>query len=227
MVILSPCAIELTTYYSGIIAGWISSSALAERGARMPAAVGRIIRNLVGFVAVTVLYMASGATVGLLGQQLLAMQAKLGSAANLEEVFAHPARDGRRGGFLHRQRENRHANHAPALGNGRAMPIGWARVFVLRVEIRGAVQARSQCFVWLGRLASVPPSPRGRCGIGFPRRAQFLRAGGRLRTPENITPLNSFCAGLGLSVSCLTSMGGAILYPLLIFVGTRLGIGAR
>src|SRR5690349_25110034 len=35
-----------------------------------------------------------------------------------------------------------------------------------------------------------------------------------------ITPLNSFCAGLGLSVSCLTCMGGAILYPLLIFVGT-------
>jgi threonine/homoserine/homoserine lactone efflux protein len=41
-----------------------------------------------------------------------------------------------------------------------------------------------------------------------------------LREPANITPLNSFCAGLGLSVSCLTCMGGAILYPLLIFVGT-------
>jgi len=41
-----------------------------------------------------------------------------------------------------------------------------------------------------------------------------------LQAPENITVANSFCAGLGLSVSCLTCMGGAILYPLLIFVGT-------
>src|SRR6185503_19931481 len=31
MVILSPCAIELTTYYTGIIAGVVSSAAIAER----------------------------------------------------------------------------------------------------------------------------------------------------------------------------------------------------
>ena len=32
MVILSPCAIELTTYYTGIIAGVVSSAAIAEKG---------------------------------------------------------------------------------------------------------------------------------------------------------------------------------------------------
>src|ERR1044071_4352735 len=53
------------------------------------------------------------------------------------------------------------------------------------------------------------------------RRANIIRSPAMsMRQPQNITPLNSFCAGLGLSVSCLTCMGGAILYPLLIFVGT-------
>ena len=54
-----------------------------------------------------------------------------------------------------------------------------------------------------------------------PKRAAIIRAPGlSMRQPGNITAANSFCAGLGLSVSCLTCMGGAILYPLLIFVGT-------
>jgi cytochrome c biogenesis protein CcdA len=58
-------------------------------------------------------------------------------------------------------------------------------------------------------------------GLISPKRAAIIRAPGpSLREPANITPLNSFCAGLGLSVGCLTCMGGAILYPLLIFVGT-------
>ena len=73
MVILSPCAIELTTYYTGIIAGVVSSAAIADRQAKLPTAVrGRILRNLVGFVAgFTLLYMASGATVALLGHSLM------------------------------------------------------------------------------------------------------------------------------------------------------------
>src|SRR5204862_6440278 len=73
MVILSPCAIELTTYYTGIIAGVVSSAALAEKTDRIPAELrGRILRNLGAFVlGFTVLYMASGATVALMGQQLM------------------------------------------------------------------------------------------------------------------------------------------------------------
>src|SRR6516225_12210382 len=52
MVILSPCAIELTTYYTGIIGGVVSSAAIAERGSRLPVALRRrILRNLAAFVA--------------------------------------------------------------------------------------------------------------------------------------------------------------------------------
>ena len=36
MVILSPCAIELTSYYTGIIGGVVTSAAIAERGSRLP-----------------------------------------------------------------------------------------------------------------------------------------------------------------------------------------------
>src|SRR5947207_5179123 len=50
MVILSPCAIELTSYYTGIIGGVVSSAAIAERGTRLPVALrGRILRNLAAF----------------------------------------------------------------------------------------------------------------------------------------------------------------------------------
>jgi cytochrome c biogenesis protein CcdA len=79
-----------------------------------------------------------------------------------------------------------------------------------------------QCFIWLAKLGR-----KFRMGIAAavalisPKRAAVIRAPGlSLRQPGNVTPMNSFCAGLGLSVSCLTCMGGAILYPLLIFVGT-------
>lgn len=226
MVILSPCAIELTTYYTGIIAGVVSSAAIAERGTRLPAAVrGRILRNLAAFVAgFTVLYMASGATVALLGQQLLGMQTRLNGGAKLEEVFCG------------RPPETATANvsasqtpHAPHAGHGLFGPwaryanwLGAAFLAFFALKSLGVVKRGSQCFVWLGRvgrefrmgLAAV-------VGLVSPKRAAIIRAPGpSLREPDNITPLNSFCAGLGLSVGCLTCMGGAILYPLLIFVGT-------
>ena len=86
----------------------------------------------------------------------------------------------------------------------------------------GVLKRGGQCFVWLGQwgrkfrlgIAAV-------VGLVSPKRAAIIRAPGlSMRQPGNITAANSFCAGLGLSVSCLTCMGGAILYPLLIFVGT-------
>ena len=148
MVILSPCAIELTTYYTGIIAGVVSSAALAERGSRIPAAVrGRILRNLAAFVAgFTVLYMASGATVALLGQQLLGLQTQLNNGAQLEEALCDttPARFGwnRRPACCRRQAPGRagspvHPEASPGtriimpacLAHGRATRTGWARHF--------------------------------------------------------------------------------------------------
>lgn len=228
MVILSPCAIELTTYYTGIISGVVSSAAIAERGSKMPLAVrSRIIRNLVAFVAgFTVLYMASGATVAPVGQHLLGMQARLSSGADLIEAFC-----GTPGGTVEDQiltaepgEKSAHANHGPGFGSWTryANWLGASFLVFFALKTAGLLKPGNQCFVWLGKLGR-----KARMGIAAivglisPRQAAVIRAPSlSLREPGNITPANSFCAGLGLSVSCLTCMGGAILYPLLIFIGT-------
>ena len=227
MVILSPCAIELTTYYTGIIAGVVSSAAIAERGARLPMQVrSRILRNLAAFVAgFTILYVASGATVALMGQQLLGIQAKLEAGASLKDVFcgtppatlnaevtARPAKP------------SAHMNHGPGFGAWAhyANWLGASFLVFFALKSVGVLKRGGQCFVWLARLGrKVRMGIAAVVGLVSPKRAAVIRAPGlSLRQPGNITPMNSFCAGLGLSVSCLTCMGGAILYPLLIFVGT-------
>jgi cytochrome c biogenesis protein CcdA len=225
MVILSPCAIELTTYYTGIIAGVASSAAIVEHGSRLPASVrGRILRNLAAFVAgFTLLYMASGATVALLGQQLLGLQTRLHDGAKLEEVFCGRPPVGLETSIAAPVEPGPHSQHG-IFGSWThyANWLGAAFLAFFALKSVGVLQRGSQCFVWLGQLGK-----KARWGlaavVGFvsPQRAAIIRAPGpSLRKPENITPLNSFCAGLGLSVGCLTCMGGAILYPLLIFVGT-------
>lgn len=223
MVILSPCAIELTTYYTGIIAGVVSSAAIAERGTRLPAAVrGRILRNLAAFVAgFTVLYMASGATVAFLGQQLLGLQSKLDSGAKLEEVFC-----GRPPATAVSASDTPTTSHEhPGVFGPWARYANWlGATFLVFFALKsvGLLKGGSQCYVWLGKLGRKARwGLAALVGLVSPRRAAIIRAPGRsLREPGNITPLNSFCAGLGLSAGCLTCMGGAILYPLLIFVGT-------
>jgi cytochrome c biogenesis protein CcdA len=227
MVILSPCAIELTTYYTGIIAGVVSSAAIAERGTRMPIQVrGRILRNLAAFVAgFTVLYMASGATVAFMGQQLLGMQSKLQAGASLKEVFCGTPQAAMTETITASPANNvGHMNHGPGFGPWAryANWLGAAFLVYFALKSIGVLRRGGQCFVWLAQIGR-----KFRVGIAFvvglvsPRRAAVIRAPGlSLRQPGNITPINSFCAGLGLSVSCLTCMGGAILYPLLIFVGT-------
>lgn len=225
MVILSPCAIELTSYYTGIIGGVVSSAALAERGSKLPAGVRvRVLQNLGAFVAgFTVLYMASGATVAYMGQQLLGMQTRLQNGASIVDVICGramaPANE-----VLVTGEKMAHASHAGAFGPW-AHYLNWvgaAFLVYFALKSAGVLKRGGQCFVWLGKLGR-----KARMGIAAvvglfsPRRAAIIRAPGlSLREPGNITPLNSFCAGLGLSVSCLTCMGGAILYPLLIFVGT-------
>jgi cytochrome c biogenesis protein CcdA len=227
MVILSPCAIELTTYYTGIIAGVVSSAAIAEREARLPLQLrSRILRNLAAFVAgFTILYVASGATVALMGQQLLGIQAKLEAGASLKDVFCGTAPTTLNTDFTAAAvKPSAHMNHGPGFGAWAhyANWLGAAFLVYFALKSVGVLKRGGQCFVWLARLGR-----RARMGIAAvvglvsPKRAAVIRAPGlSLRQPGNITPINSFCAGLGLSVSCLTCMGGAILYPLLIFVGT-------
>jgi cytochrome c biogenesis protein CcdA len=227
MVILSPCAIELTTYYTGIIAGVVSSAAIAERGARMPIKVrGRILRNLAAFVAgFTLLYMGSGATVAWMGQQLLGMQAKLQSGATLTEVFCGTPPSQMNEAIAAAPAESTgHMNHASVFGAWAryANWLGAAFLVYFALKSVGVLKRGGQCFVWLAQFGRrFRLCIAAAVGLVSPKRAAIIRAPGlSLRQPDNITPMNSFCAGLGLSVSCLTCMGGAILYPLLIFVGT-------
>jgi cytochrome c biogenesis protein CcdA len=232
MVILSPCAIELTTYYAGIIAGVVSSAAIAEKGARLPAAVrGRILRNLGAFVVgFTVLYVASGATVALMGQQLLGIQQRLKAGATLEDVICGPTQPQTVQSAVvagpHEKAVEKavHANHGPGFGSWTkyANWLGAAFLVFFALKSLGLMKRHNQCFVWLGRLGrQIRMGIAGVVQLVSPARAAIIRAPAfSMRQPDNITPVNSFCAGLGLSVSCLTCMGGAILYPLLIFVGT-------
>ena len=227
MVILSPCAIELTTYYTGIIAGVVSSAAIAERSSRMPLAVrGRILRNLAAFVAgFTILYMASGATVALMGQQLLGMQAKLEAGATLKEVFCGTPPSQMNEAIAAAPPESGgHMSHNSIFGAWAryANWLGAAFLVYFALKSVGALKRGGQCFVWLAQLGrKFRMGIAAVVGLVSPKRAAIIRAPGlSLRQPGHITPINSFCAGLGLSVSCLTCMGGAILYPLLIFVGT-------
>jgi cytochrome c biogenesis protein CcdA len=227
MVILSPCAIELTTYYTGIIAGVVSAAALAERGTALPLAVrARILRNLTAFVAgFTILYMASGATVAFMGQQLLGMQARLEAGASLKEVFCGTPPNTLNATITANASEHTgHMSHRAAFGAWAryANWLGAAFLVYFALKSVGVLKRGGQCFIWLAQLGrKIRLAIAAVVGLVSPRRAAVIRAPGlSLRQPGNITPANSFCAGLGLSVSCLTCMGGAILYPLLIFVGT-------
>lgn len=100
--------------------------------------------------------------------------------------------------------------------------LGAAFLAFFALKSLGLFKGTTGCFVWLGQLGRrLRLAIAAVVGLFSPQRAEIIRRPCiAMREPANITPLNSFCAGLGLSVSCLTCMGGAILYPLLIFVGT-------
>lgn len=256
LVILSPCAIELTSYYAGIIAGIVSSSAAAlgsapaaavgsssiggagrAKGKRIPPELrGRIVRNLAAFVAgFTILYMASGATVALLGERLFLIQTRLQQGATLKDAICGPAdslpKPQFAAGYVAPGNEvaamtpkKGHSAHGPGFGAWTrwANWLGASFLVYFALKSVGLFRRGGTCFVWLGRFGTkVRLAMAWVVGLFSQRRAAIIRAPAMsMRCSENITPGNSFCAGLGLSVSCLTCMGGAILYPLLIFVGT-------
>jgi cytochrome c biogenesis protein CcdA len=224
MVILSPCAIELTTYYTGIIAGVVSSAAIAERGAKMPLGVrARIIRNLAAFVAgFTLLYTISGALVSSMGQKLMTMAKPVAeeicSVNSSGEQVATPA------ATTMTKHPAGHAAHGSMFGPWAhyANWLGAAFLVFFALKAVGLINRGTVCFVWMAQIGrKIRAGIAWTVGLVSPKRAAIIRAPGfSMRVSGNITPANSFCAGLGLSVSCLTCMGGAILYPLLIFVGT-------
>jgi cytochrome c biogenesis protein CcdA len=117
-----------------------------------------------------------------------------------------------------------HRNHASLFGEWGhyANWLGAAFLVFFALKSLGLFRGNATCLLWLNKLGrKIRIGIAAVVGLVSPKRAQVIRQPClSLREPGNITPLNSFCAGLGLSVSCLTCMGGAILYPLLIFVGT-------
>ena len=237
MVILSPCAIELTTYYTGIIAGVVSSAASTGgpgEGRPAPRDVrGRIVRNLAGFVAgFTLLYMASGATVSLLGQSLMsgdgavARQIKplIDAICGPNPNAAPPPPGLTQSPAGMPEPAAGHMSHAGLFGGWThyANLLGAAFLVFFALKSLGLFKRTTGCLVWLGTFGrKLRQGLAAVVGLVSPRRAEIIRRPCfAMREPANVTPLNSFCAGLGLSVSCLTCMGGAILYPMLIFIGT-------
>jgi cytochrome c-type biogenesis protein len=203
LVVLSPCALELSLYYSAIISCTVTEgerAALASGGdpddpdRRRLLAIGRrrVIGNLASFVAgFTLLYAASGATVGLIGQ---GVRQPLGEYGEWFQIF---------GGVLILYFALRVAgvDH-------------WLRALLRRGGERargphrldGAQQDRSP----LARALAWP----GNALAALRRRGQApARAGHLMRARD------SFLVGMGLSSACLTCMGGAVLYPLLVYAG--------
>jgi cytochrome c biogenesis protein CcdA len=193
---------------------------------------GHILRNLAAFVAgFTILYMASGATVALLGNRLLIIQERLQQGASLKEAICGPGEKTITTSQPvtaavappSKGHSGQHA-HGPGFGSWTrwANWLGAAFLVYFALKSAGVLKRGGQCFVWLGKFGrSARLGLAGVVGVFSEKRAAIIRAPAvSLKRSENITPANSFCAGLGLSVSCLTCMGGAILYPLLIFVGT-------
>lgn len=186
LVVLSPCALELTLYYTAIISCTVSQGAEQQRSAtpglaHSREALGRkrLLTNLGSFVlGFTLLYAVSGATVGLIGQ---GVRRPLGSYGEL----------------------------IPLVGGSLIL------FFALRVAGVGP---------WIrARLLGGGPSHAETPGLLSPlwRALSFLRKRGqeRLASARGMRARDSFLVGMGLSSACLSCMGGAVLYPLLVYAG--------
>jgi cytochrome c biogenesis protein CcdA len=190
LVVLSPCALELTLYYSAIISCTVAESARAASAAAPGQAVRlgrrRLLANLGSFVAgFTLLYCASGATVGLIGEGVRRPLGDYGGAIQL-------------------------------VGGGLILFFALRVLDVNRALVRG----------WERASGTVPSLARvGRAWdrvMAHPRRTVArLRLGARRNASDgrSMRPIDSFLVGIGLSTSCLTCMGGAVLYPLLVYAG--------
>ncbi len=187
IVVLSPCALELTLYYSAIISCTVveGERAAVFSGSDEAARAGRrrLFINLASFVAgFTLLYAASGATVGLIGQGVRMPLGNYGSAIQVA------------GGLL-------------------------ILFFAMRVL---GVDEYLRTRGWLKNESVATPGRGWRSIAAYPRiLLARLRIAGMDRTARRgvMHASDSFIVGLGLSTSCLTCMGGAVLYPLLVYAG--------
>jgi cytochrome c biogenesis protein CcdA len=190
LVILSPCALELTLYYSAIISCTVTQSErdAAAVGTDAAARIGRrrLLINLASFVAgFTLLYAASGATVGLIGE---GVRKPLGEYSRLIQL------------------------------------VGGSLILLFALRILGVGEQLRRLTGHsphrVGRLSSLG-SGRARVLAPLQRFFSRLRLHGRQRAADGggMRAIDSFLVGIGLSTSCLTCMGGAVLYPLLVYAG--------
>jgi len=187
LVVLSPCALELTLYYTAIISATIDES---EREAVANGGLGaidggrrRVLINLGSFVAgFTLLYSAAGATVGLIGQ---GVRQPLGEYAFLIQIA----------------------------GGGLILFFALRILGVDRWVIRG-LEATGLRLPRAGRLFG---GVRGRVRVLLTRIR--LRGESRAAKRGTMRASDSFLVGIGLSSACLGCMGGAVLYPLLVYAG--------
>lgn len=190
LVILSPCALELTMYYSAIISCTVTQSErdAAAAGGDAAARIGRrrLLVNLASFVAgFTLLYAASGATVGLIGE---GVRKPLGEYGWLIQL------------------------------------VGGSLILFFALRILGAGERLRRL---TGRFLRAGDHPRNARSVRAPalvspqRLFARLRLRGRQRAAagDGMRAVDSFLVGIGLSTSCLTCMGGAVLYPLLVYAG--------
>jgi cytochrome c biogenesis protein CcdA len=187
IVVLSPCALELTLYYSAIISCTVAEG---ERTAVMDghsdaarAGRRRLFANLASFIAgFTLLYAASGATVGLIGQGVRMPLGEYGTAIQV---------------------------------------VGGLLILMFALRVMGAddfLRSRG----WFAPRVHAGPASGWRAIVGYPKTILTrLRVAGMRRRAEHrgMRAIDSFLVGLGLSTSCLTCMGGAVLYPLLVYAG--------
>jgi len=187
LVVLSPCALELTLYYTAIISATIDESekeAVNEGGlTAVDGARRRVLINLGSFVAgFTLLYSIAGATVGLIGQ---GVREPLGEYGVLIQV------------------------------------AGGGLILYFALRILGVDQ-------WIARKLGASglrlPSA-GRLFEGVRGRVRYLltrlriRGENRAAARGTMRASDSFLVGMGLSSACLGCMGGAVLYPLLVYAG--------
>ncbi len=188
LVVLSPCALELTLYYTAIISATVDESereAVARGGFAAVEESGRrrILINLASFVAgFTLLYSVAGATVGLIGQ---GVREPLGEYAGLVQY------------------------------------VGGGLILFFAMRILGVD-------LWLGRLiggsglrlrALEAPWNALRNRVRGILGSFRFRGESRAARRGTMRALDSFLVGIGLSSACLGCMGGAVLYPLLVYAG--------
>ena len=189
LVVLSPCALELTLYYTAIISATVGEgTAEAVRTGGLGAAKSgrrRVLVNLASFVVgFTLLYSIAGATVGLIGQ---GVRKPMGQYSHIIQV------------------------------------IGGCLILFFAIRVLGLDRYLGRHIRDLGRRLVGPSIQSFWKNARNTVNRQFgkLRFRGHIRAARHGTmrPLDSFLVGLGLSSSCLGCMGGAVLYPLLVYAG--------